>query len=406
MKNLRIVLSDHPNPRLPSAASNTETWLLQPAEIKAGTTGRIPIPKFKSVHEARHWTENFADLITTNFETIEIHTDFYSDKVLAYMLTLKVVQRFPNRTALNPSFSKKKDGNAAKEMNVYHHLHQLVESGNFRAAKKLASNRFQNRKIVQLLDLAQGLRQFDFTSHELKTESYWNNLSETLAEIDPKEAKSETAFITEFRKVARRDQRAFIAFLHNYAELLYKDNNLIDFVVLYYRLAEETLLYALGWDINWAVYEDHKQFIIRKGATYFLKIPANERLSKHFHRYMRVLENEIYRLNGRPGVMIRPGASIGIEKLTGRDEFFARVYLFFKDPAFSKFLDLRHQGVSGHGFVDFNKADFEAILGQAPLEKMNPILVELNLMPGYSIFELISKAALALASEEVGQRVP
>ncbi|OCA81531.1 hypothetical protein A8F94_21905 [Bacillus sp. FJAT-27225] len=405
MTNMHIVLKDNLKQRHFSTMKDTETWILYSGEADGTGKTSIPIP-FESIEEERNWAEQFAASIKNRYESIAIFTIDFSDQAFAHMLALKVMQRFPSKTKLNPIIFNKNDGMPSKDLNVFHHLHQLLQSGNYRAAGKLATGRFKNRKITQMLELAQGLRQFDFTLNGLKTESYWTNLTETLEHIDPEEAASEIAFIVEFRKVQRKDQRAFITYLFNYAELLYKDNNLVDFVVLYYRLAEETLLYALGWDINWAIYDDQKQFQIRRDAEYFLRIPANERLTKHYHRYLKVLEQEIYRLNGRPGVIIRPGGSVGLDKLSGRDEYFAMLYLFFKEPSFSKFLDLRHQGVSGHGFADFNKADFEEMLGGAPLEKIAPLLGKLGLRPDYSIFGLISKAALALAAEEVQKQVP
>ena len=58
-------------------------------------------------------------------------------------------------------------------------------------------------------------------------------------------------------------------------------------------------------------------------------------------------------------------------------------------------LELRHEGVSGHGFADFNKEEFETICGgQSPLEKMDPLLSQLQLKPEFSLFKLVQKGIL------------
>ena len=60
----------------------------------------------------------------------------------------------------------------------------------------------------------------------------------------------------------------------------------------------------------------------------------------------------------------------------------------------------RHEWVSGHGFADFNKEVFEAFCGgQSPLEKMGPLLSQLQLKPEFSLFKLVQKGILGIAQE-------
>ena len=55
-------------------------------------------------------------------------------------------------------------------------------------------------------------------------------------------------------------------------------------------------------------------------------------------------------------------------------------------------LELRHEGVSGHDFADFNKEEFETIWGgQSPLEKMDPLLSQLQLKLEFSLFKFVQK---------------
>ena len=59
-----------------------------------------------------------------------------------------------------------------------------------------------------------------------------------------------------------------------------------------------------------------------------------------------------------------------------------------------------HEEVSGHGFADFNKEEFETICGgQSPLEKMGPLLSQLQLKPEFSLFKLVQKGILGIAQE-------
>ena len=190
--------------------------------------------------------------------------------------------------------------------------------------------------------------------------------------------------------------------LSNYAEYLYTENDLIDFIVLFYRLVEETLLYSIGWDINWNTRDEYRQFFIRTDAAYALSIPKTEKLSKHFHRYMKILKNEIRAIEDRMQVKIRRDKCVGLERLSPQDRFFADLYLFFNSKSLEDFLDLRHEGVSGHGFAEFTKEDFEVMLnGQSPLLFIHPFLKKFDLLPEVSIFNLIQKCVLALLVVEI-----
>jgi hypothetical protein len=336
-----------------------------------------------------------------------IYLQFHDgDAHLQQMIAHECVQLFPNQVIffMEDDESYFSIGQLIQDRELYHHVHELVTSGNFSAAKKLMANRIKNPLVPRLLDLGQNIRMLDLEKNN--SDELFDDLKEVLKQLDSDQSTKELAYVDLMKKLPDYNQKAFIAFLYNYAELLYAENDLIDFIVLYYRLAEETLLYAIGWDIRWRGANETFPFVVRKDAKYVLPFPKNKKVTRHFHSYMKVLSQEIRRIEERQRVKIRRDKCIGLDRLSPRDRYFADLYLFFKEKAFEEFLDLRHEGVSGHGFADFTKEEFEGMLdGQTPLQKIDPMLEKLSLKPNHSIFELIQKTVLALVAEETEQKL-
>jgi hypothetical protein len=329
------------------------------------------------------------------------------DAYLQQMIAHECIQLFPNQVIFfmgNEDESYFSIGQSIQDREFYHHVHELVTSGNFSAAKKLTSNRIKNPLIPRLLDLGQSIRMLDLEKNN--SDELFDDLNEVLKQLDSEQSTEEMAYVDLMKKLPDYNQKAFIAFLYNYAELLYAENDLIDFIVLYYRLAEETLLYAIGWNIRWRGANETFPFVVRKDAKYVLPIPKNRKVTRHFHSYMKVLSQEIRSIEERQRVKIRRDKYVGLDRLSPRDRYFAELYLFFKEKTFEEFLDLRHEGVSGHGFADFTKEEFEGMLdGQTPLQKIAPMLEKLSLKPNHSIFVFIQKAVLALVAEETEQKL-
>ncbi|RSK26552.1 hypothetical protein EJF36_06585 [Bacillus sp. HMF5848] len=274
----------------------------------------------------------------------------------------------------------------------YHKMYDLVMSGNYRAAKILVNNQ-QNYALNTLLDLGNSL-----LTLQIHNTTRGENPFDVLASVLEDEKlcdKEEQLFLEILKGVQQGEQEAFIYYLYEYASFLYKEEDLVDFIVLYYRLVEELLLYALGWNAD-----DRNRFFIRKNAAFSLPFPRWQ-LTKHFHRYLKALSQYVRGLETNIGVKIRRDKCVGLEKLTKQEKYFVEIYLLLKDKKLEEFLDLRHEGISGHGFADFSKEDFiKTCGGIPPLEKIDTILEKMNLVPPYSIFELVNRGILALAGKE------
>ncbi|KIQ94514.1 hypothetical protein LH47_01392 [Anoxybacillus thermarum] len=343
-------------------------------------------------------------LIRSIGEDVErIYLRFHEEGALIQqMLAHECTQIYPNKVVFFTDYRNRSQfslGQAIHERQLYNHVYELVVSGNFLSAKKLVTDRVQNPLIVSLLELGHKLRMLDIEERESML--LFDQLKEALKLFHSGQHDEEGKFVDLFKSLQKQNQKAFIAFLFNYAELLYDEHDLIDFIVLYYRLAEETLLYALGWDIPSQRMNDATTFVMRKDAKYKLLIPEKQQVTRHLHSYMKVLSQEVRRLEERYHVRIRRDRCVGLERLSSRDRYFAELYLFFKNKQLEKFLKLRHEGVSGHGFADFTREKLEAIFeGRPPLEKMAELLEKLSLKPPYSIFKLIQKAVLGLVGEE------
>ncbi|KAA9030642.1 hypothetical protein [Niallia endozanthoxylica] len=282
------------------------------------------------------------------------------------------------------------------EEGLSHHFYELVISNNFKAAKSLISNRELPHELERLLDFGQELLSLQVRKGKNGMDDPFTLL---ISQLEKYGERAEVHYVENLKKIQAGDQKAFIHYLYNYAEIVYEANDLIDFIVLFYRLAEETLLYSLGWDTRPYSVPNRNSVFVRKDQPFFLQVP-NERMTNHLHSYMKVLRREVRRIEDRYRVTIRRDKCVGLERLPARDRYFADLYLFFKDKGLEDILELRHEGVSGHGFADFNKEEFEAFCGgQSPLEKMDSLLAQLQLKPQFSLFKLIQKGILGLVQE-------
>ncbi|GGA92061.1 hypothetical protein [Ornithinibacillus halotolerans] len=275
----------------------------------------------------------------------------------------------------------------------YHHVQEFLHSGNYQSAKRMLKTRYNHKRINHLLDFGTNLFSLETTLASNPKLDMFDYLGETLRTLD--NDPEEIAYVKSMKGIRHYDQTAFIKYLYNYASFLYENEDLVDFIVLYYRLVEETLLYAIGWD-----YDDrsmnHTNFKKREHATYVLDFP-NWWFSRHFYKYNQALREEIARIEKKHrGRVYRSGHTfIGMEHLSERDRYFVNVYLQFNDRELIHLLDLRHEGVSGHGFADFSIEKFTTICGGvSPLAKVEPILEELGLRPEHSLFKLIGKVVL------------
>ncbi|MGX6443608.1 hypothetical protein ACWM35_10380 [Neobacillus sp. K501] len=280
-------------------------------------------------------------------------------------------------------------------MDLIQHVQELIYSGNYHSAQVFLKEKAGNSpRINQLLQLGNQLFFLDFNNQNMQREQTpLELLYEILITHNIAEA-GELKYL-EALKESTKKQETFIQLLHNYASFLYELNDIIDFIVLYYRLVEESLLYALGWDIN-----EYNEFVYRDDAIYQLDFP-NWRLTKHYHRYNQALQQYILTIEKNKQLTISHRKQ-GFEKLSTREAYFADIYLAFTEKGISSCIDFRHEGVSGHGFADLTKTELEERCnGSTPIQILNDILKSLQLKPCYSIFELLNKAIMALLQEEV-----
>lgn len=247
---------------------------------------------------------------------------------------------------------------------TYHLIHNFIIHNRFVAAE-LALNR-QDKKLMHLLQFATRLTYGEsaFTNVNA-TDYYFKVLKEVLIE-DVQAPNDKIQFVDTMQGLLYEKQMPFIYFLQSYAALLYEDSDMSDFVLMYYRLAEELLLYAMGWDVN-----KSGHFIIRKGATSSLTLPSRI-LSKHFNSYLNYIKQS--------------------------DSFYALQLLEqFDQPWLQEVIQLRHDGISGHGFKAYRQRDIEDICGGHPLEKITPLLQHYNVHAPYDFFTIIKEAMAARA---------
>lgn len=280
---------------------------------------------------------------------------------------------------------------------LYHHIHEYVMSSNYKSAKMLLEKEMSDPRISKLLQFGYDLKKLNLKESEECFDLFKEVLIENGAD------SSETKYVQSMKKLEDFDQKVFIAFLHNYAEHLYEENDLIDFLVLYYRLAEEMLLYAVGWDIKFPK-NDRSKLIHREDTNVSLTFPKGFFVTNHYHSYLKALKRRKRKIEDKYNnkVKINRDKYTGHNLLTPRERYFADLYVFFNNKKLIDFLELRHEGVSGHGFADFSKERFEAMCGgKPPLQMLTPMLNQLGLYPNYSLFSILKKAILASLSSKI-----
>ncbi|OZM56256.1 hypothetical protein CIB95_12595 [Lottiidibacillus patelloidae] len=264
---------------------------------------------------------------------------------------------------------------------IYHHVKDFVVSGNFKSAKKIINNKWGNERFSELLDFGNGLFQLDVFKGK-----YFEVLFDVLSNHGAFEKELE--FIEEMKQLLRKDQRQFIYFLYDLSNFYFEENRLIDFSVIYYRLIEEFLLFALGWDIK------KKQLRIRSNRKFGLDLPKDE-IGQYLHKYEKELRNHLKHIQTKHNIKIRKDRPEVISSLKGEEKIYAQLYFLFKDKDFNRLLDLRHNGVGGHGFEDLTKEEYiELSKGVTPNEFIKPYLDMFDLYPKQSLIKLIQKAVL------------
>ena len=79
----------------------------------------------------------------------------------------------------------------------------------------------------------------------------------------------------------------------------------------------------------------------------------------------------------------------------------AQVYTDFQQPWLQQLMELRHTGVSGHGFIHYKKEEIEAICEGSPLKRIEELLCAYEIKAPCDFFALIQKAILALVRQQL-----
>lgn len=279
---------------------------------------------------------------------------------------------FPTKTEIKTvrELWKNADINWRKE-EIYHIAYHLIYQNKFSSVDLLLNNYVENKDVFHLTTFGQNLLNGNGRYSNVSNEFfYFHLLTKVLNEIEAN--SKEVEFVRKMSELVKNKQQVFIYFLQNYCKQLYKTGELVDFIVLYYRLAEELLLYAMGWDVD-----NTNQYWVRHNAK--RKVPFEKPYSRHFTSYLNVV--------------------IKMKEKDPANKFLHRLYGDFTQEWLIHFLDLRHEGISGHGFAQYSTELFEEICGGNPVEKMDELLEKYGMKAEYDIFELVQKALLALVRQ-------
>jgi hypothetical protein len=242
---------------------------------------------------------------------------------------------------------------------------ELVLSGNYRSVKQLYKPSI-NSDLWRLLTLAENLHNCHATGLQSELELVIRILEQFRS--DPKELE----FCRQMLALEGKEQRAFIAYLYSLAQLFDEREAMVDFIVIFFRLMEELMLYAIGWDV------DNQQKLKESNYRRPIVLNEGERIAT-FAVFKRVLEKHA-----------------GSEK----EQLCAELVALLHREEVARVLEIRHEGVSGHGFADLSRDRVLQVSGGVePLERIRPLMEKFELVPSYSIFRLVDEAILLLLSE-------
>lgn len=263
-----------------------------------------------------------------------------------------------------------------KSEEVYQMVHHLIYLNKYKSAELVLKKYCDDQTLLHLLDfgdqLLNGNAQFPHSSNQYY---YFNLLMGVLKTIDYN--KEEIQYVHQMKGLIDSKQKPFIYFLQNYCKQVYKTDEFIDFIVLYYRLAEEALLYAMGWDVD-----NSNRYKVRQNAK--KSVPFERPISRHFYSYLQIVLKKA--------------------KENPRNKYYQQLVKDFTDDWLINLIDLRHEGISGHGFRHYSRELFETIASGHPIEKMEQLLEKYHLKTNYDLFEIIQKAILALVRKSIVEK--
>ncbi|MEY4480312.1 MAG: hypothetical protein RLZZ267_990 [Bacillota bacterium] len=251
---------------------------------------------------------------------------------------------------------------------------ELVLSGNYRSVKELYKPALQS-DLWRLLTLAENLHNCNVMAFRADMKVVMRVLEQFRS--DP----HELAFCQQMLVLEEKEQRAFIYYLYSLAQLFDEREAMVDFIVVFFRLVEELLLFAIGWDV------DGQQKLRESRYRRPIMLNEGERIAT-FAVFKRVLQGYVQRA-------IKQGRTSDLEMA-----LCAELYDLIQSVEVANVLELRHEGVSGHGFADLSRDHVLEISGGVePLERIRPLMEKFELVPSYSIFRLVDEAILLLLSE-------
>jgi hypothetical protein len=248
---------------------------------------------------------------------------------------------------------------------------ELVLSGHYRSVAALLQPK-PTSELAQLLTFAEHLQ----NCYVMNVPRDMGLVIATLQRFrsDP----AEVAWCKRLLGLHTREQRTFVMYLYSFAQLLDERGMTVDFVVIFFRLVEELLLYVIGWDVN------GEQRLVEGKHRRAIGLYEGEKVAT-FSVYKRALTRHVHGLQRKH------------RALTEEEQLYADVLALVSRPEVANVLELRHEGVSGHGFADLSRDRILAVSGGVePLLWLQPLLARLELVPEYSVFRLVDEALLLL----------
>ena len=327
-----------------------------------------------------------------NYQDIYISTHYAKYGKLYHAVSHECMRRFANQLTFIDSDRSTRVSYLDMEPflqkeRLFQICRDLILSGNYSAAGKVLQTRPMGTEMSRLLSLADAL--IRFTPEQAKPE--FNLLADVLERYHADQEA--VAFCRGMQKLCEQDAGSVITYLYNISEFYYEQEQLVEFFVYYYRLVEEWVLYAMGWDVGYG-----NELRLAKGREFSLPLPR-ERIQTYLHHYIRVLRNERYRLARKYRSQIDRTNWKNLP-LSEQDRAYIEICMFLTEDRFNELLELRHEGVSGHGFEDFTlKECIELCGGIPPLEKLDPMLARWGVKPEHNIIQLLNHALLSVLDE-------
>lgn len=276
-----------------------------------------------------------------------------------------------------------------QESKILQLIEKYLSAYHFRAVEELFVGKHVPHRFLKLFILYDKLDQLAFepkyprgNGRVVKNQDPYreeNQLFDNLLEFVHKHQLYEyVEYVENMRGLIYCKQNAIIPFLYHQMMRYYEEHNYIDFIVRHYRLLEELLIFALGWDIG-----NNGKFLLRHQNAY---TPWPIKLHKNQNTYRNLAKE--------------------YQEMCQRQMVYPKLLEYINHPDVAELIEMRHESIGGHGFEEITHADIERRFTRHDFaQTLKSVIEQFGVPIQYSYYEILNHIILLEVEEYVEQKI-